>query len=359
VNDGGEIEAAVEAKVAELWSVVTLREIYTDNRGSANFILPLKDGFEQYVWRQGTCGDQDDLKMLQESMTFYLRINGEEIDLEQAYFREYVTGTLHCFGYYFLMDNWPDGIIVIEDGYEVVKEYEQYGYTYAQGFRDDNYLLASKEFSGDGAMLTAITDGLTFEYSPLMISRFTETQVQARSAGMVSFPAYTLIDLQGYLVRDPMAGQARIYLFSASEYEKMNPAVSHMREIIEDLKNGQLPGEASNGVEFGPPGIPHPPVVMGEQQYYLNFHQTGFTNGSGYTFYTQFVNPQSGVLSGLTAVFVGFGGKDTLIVAVFPLATSEDSGIPDPNQILSLKSQDFTPTWDEIEILLTSLKVID
>jgi len=57
----------------------------------------------------------------------------------------------------------------------------------------------------------------------------------------------------------------------------------------------------------------------------------------------------------MVEVFVGLGGKDTLIVGIFPMY----SGTSSQQDISGLKSQDFTPTWDEIDSLLTSIKVTE
>lgn len=179
--------------------------------------------------------------------------------------------------------------------------------------------MVSKELTGADSLLLRGSTGLTFQYSPLLFTNIKESQVEGHLGGMRPFPAYTAYEIQGYPFSDIVSGAPRIYRFSASAYIKVNPAISYMLETIKGLKSGQLPAEAAKGAKYG---LPMPPVVFGEQQYFLNFHQITFKGGSGYTFLTQFMDTQRGKIGGMTEIFVGLGGKDTLIVAVFPLRTN-------------------------------------
>ena len=193
-------------------------------------------------------------------------------------------------------------------------------------------------------------------------------------------PGHTVLKLEGYRLQDKFH-QPQIYVYPASDYAIMVPAAF---ESIHRLDNILYP---ASGPNLNNP-LPAIPFFNAAPVFTSNLQLISFQNGQGVRFVTEYAQSAASVNN--HDLFYHFQGvtRDGMyyIVAILPisnpmLAETSDAGAPLPNggvpypylsdpnadmqsyyrsvtEVLNATPpQDFTPTLNQLDLLIQSIKI--
>jgi hypothetical protein len=322
--------------------------------------IQVKSTDEALLWTTEWCAkDAETLAENIKSIQFDLSADGQPVDLDQAVSNTLARDNLQCQTYAIAVSQWPDTTTILESTTRITQTIHNGLYEYPAGVVYVDRYEVMKQPASNTKDNTVKGEGFSFQYPQDLATNVTVTHQEARTAGMRPFPAYSLHTFEGYPApTDPVSGSPRLYVFSATEFIKVNQAIAKIKTIIQGLEAGKMPAEVAqseNGSRFGKPVIPFPQVVAGEQAYYLKFQKIDFQGGSGYAYLTQYQDTNNGNLSTPTYVFAGLGENDQLFIGVFPVVITgapANAGIDD-----LLKPGAYTPNLDVLDELFSSIAV--